>query len=81
MATCPIQIDDVRLPLRYRAMEKPTIRNALTVATPLETGNWKFETEVFILRNATALHHSIVPQVEIARGAIRAAHQIPYFLA
>ena len=29
---CPIQIDDVRLPLGHRTREKPTVRTALTVA-------------------------------------------------
>ena len=33
VAACPIQIDHVRLPLGYRAREKPTDRNALSVAT------------------------------------------------
>jgi hypothetical protein len=33
VAACPIQIDDVRLPLWYRAGEKPTVRKTLTVAT------------------------------------------------
>jgi hypothetical protein len=33
VATCPIQVDYVQLPLGYRAWEKPTVRNALTVAT------------------------------------------------
>ncbi len=32
VAACPIQIDDVRLPLGYRASEKPTVRKTLTVA-------------------------------------------------
>jgi hypothetical protein len=32
-AACPIQIDYVRLPLTYRAREKPTDRKALSVAT------------------------------------------------
>ena len=35
VAACPLQIDDVRLPLGYRAGEKPTVRKALTVATSL----------------------------------------------
>jgi hypothetical protein len=29
----PIQIDDVRLRLGYRAWQKPTVRRALTLAT------------------------------------------------
>ena len=33
MVTCPVQIDDVRLPLGCRAWEKPTIRKAPSVAT------------------------------------------------
>jgi len=33
VAACPIQIDYVRLPLGYRAREKPTDRKALSVAT------------------------------------------------
>jgi hypothetical protein len=33
VAACPIQIDYVRLPLGYRAQEKPTVSKPLTVAT------------------------------------------------
>jgi hypothetical protein len=33
VAACPIQIDHVRLPLGFRAREKPTVRKSLTVAT------------------------------------------------
>ena len=33
VAACPTQSDDVRLPLGYRARERPTVRTALTVAT------------------------------------------------
>ena len=37
-AACSIQIDDVKLPLRYRAGEKSTDRNALSVATRSAVG-------------------------------------------
>jgi len=33
VAACPIQIDDVRLPLGYWAWEKSMVRTALTLAT------------------------------------------------
>lgn len=35
-----VQIGDVRLPLKYRATEKPTVTKAVTVSTPLHQWRW-----------------------------------------
>lgn len=37
VAVCPIQIEDVRVPLGYRARENPTVRTALNVASRYES--------------------------------------------